>query len=301
MNEPRLAITAKHPRILQSYPRLTHEVLMKKTFLPTILVITVFAMLAVAGYYASTLYNLRPVDKVLDPDIIAMQDAWATRTAPGQPALKPGTYTERVRLHVLSENTRQLRKLEAWLPQQGYPIDHTEYYDEEHYVSSGQQHLDVRIPENELFPIAQQIARWPTVHKIYLYTARPYNSISSNKCMGPLVRRIRDDPIINTPEDAQHILDYIAAETEACAPPWSTPAISPTVKPCQVDNPILNIHRRHFYQRLLESYNGTDPIVRDDSGSILIPMHGVFPTDCAMYNAQEKEWFPVNPSYIIPP
>ena len=58
---------------------------------------------------------------------------------------------------------------------------------------------------------------------------------------------------------------------------------------------MLGIHRRDFCERLIQNYDGIHPIVRDNEGSILIPMPHTPPIHCAMYIAPEDAWFNVAP------
>ena len=277
---------------------------MKKKTLLLSFIVTVLAAIAAAGYHASIVYNFRPMNKVLDPDIITIHDAWATRTAPGQPTLPPDAYAESVTLSVWSDNPTYLRALETWLNHHGHTVRKSAYRDDLRH-DTDLQYLEFHVHENELFPISEQLAKWPTVYRVDLTTdygpGAPLNSPAS--CAHRFVNALRLNPQIKNPDDIppSFVGNIDANYSEPCYPGmgWH-PTLQPTIDDCVIDNPVLNIHRREFYHRLLESYNGADPIVRDDAGNMLVPTSGTYVSNCVMYNATERKWYQVRQKWTNP-
>ena len=248
-------------------------------------------------------HNFRPTDKVLDHDILRMHDAWATRTAPGQPTLRPDTHTERVTLWAFSHNQRQLRRLEDFLIDRDYRIESRVYNTKSSW--SHRQYITFDVSENALYPIAQHLAKWPTVYRVDLTTdygpGNPLNRPDS--CAHRFVNAIRKAPNIKNPDDIPpDFVDKIDDNYyQPCYPAMAwNPSLQPTIDDCVIDNPVLNIHRREFYHRLLESYDGADPIVRDDAGNMLIPTLGTYVSNCVMYNAAEGQWYSVRQKWTNP-
>ena len=206
---------------------------MKEKLSLTLSVVTVLAVVAVASYYATTVHNFRPVNKVLDPDIIVIHDAWATRTAPGQPTLPPDVYAESVTLSVWSDNSTYLRALETWLNHNGHPVRKSAYRDDLRHDTE-LQYLEFYVHENELFPISEQLAKWPTVYRVDLTTdygpGAPLNSPAS--CAHRFVNALRQNPNIKSPDDiplasstaSTPIITSHATPEWAGTPPYNQPS-----------------------------------------------------------------------------
>ena len=230
------------------------------------LTVVVLAALAGTGYFATTIHNFRPVAKVLDPEIPRMHHAWATRTAPGQPTLQPNAYIDDVKLWVYSDNDGQLRALHDWINDQGYHVDRANYI---------QGFIHFRVDENALYPLAKQVARWPTVRGVDMSTRHPDEVLNSRNdgCVQSLINAIRDDSAIKTRDDAQHIYDELV-DKRICGSVWRPTELEPTAENCLLHNPVLNIHRRAIYDRLIPSHNGIDAFIHNQDGNVLNQSRG---------------------------